>query len=54
MSDTITATKGTAQKAESAGSAVIRLLLEGRAFFALILIVAVFSLLSPNYFTLSN
>lgn len=31
-----------------------RLLLEGRAFFALIAIVAVFSFLSPNYFTLSN
>jgi len=31
-----------------------RLLLEGRAFLALILIVVVFSLLSPNYFTVSN
>ncbi|MFN3279370.1 MAG: ABC transporter permease [Paracoccus hibiscisoli] len=31
-----------------------RLLLEGRAFFALIAIIAVFSVLSPNYFTLSN
>ncbi|MDQ2858915.1 MAG: ABC transporter permease [Candidatus Eremiobacteraeota bacterium] len=31
-----------------------RLLLEGRAFFALILIVVVFSLLSPNYFAVSN
>ncbi|PLL14588.1 sugar ABC transporter permease [Tabrizicola sp. TH137] len=31
-----------------------RLLLEGRAFFALIAIVAVFSFLSPNYFTVSN
>lgn len=31
-----------------------RLLLEGRAFFALIAIVAVFSLLSPNYLTVSN
>ncbi|MDW6022906.1 ABC transporter permease [Mesorhizobium sp. BAC0120] len=31
-----------------------KLLLEGRAFFALILIVAVFSFLSPNYFTTSN
>jgi len=33
---------------------LLRLLLEGRAFFALILIVAVFSFLSPNYFTVSN
>jgi erythritol transport system permease protein len=31
-----------------------KLLLEGRAFFALIAIVIVFSILSPNYFTLSN
>ena len=31
-----------------------RLLLEGRAFFALIAIVVVFSLLSPNYFTVGN
>lgn len=31
-----------------------RLLLEGRAFFALIAIIAVFSFMSPNYFTLSN
>ena len=31
-----------------------RLLLEGRAFFALIAIVIVFSFLSPNYFTLGN
>ena len=30
------------------------LLLEGRAFFALIVIVAVFSFLSPHYFTLAN
>ena len=33
---------------------LVRLLLEGRAFFALIAIIAVFSFLSPNYFTLSN
>lgn len=31
-----------------------RLLLEGRAFFALILIIAVFSVMSPNYFTIGN
>ena len=31
-----------------------RLLLQGRAFFALILIIVVFSLLSPNYLTVSN
>lgn len=37
-----------------AGFDPIRILLEGRAFFALILIIVVFSLLSPNYFTLGN
>ena len=33
---------------------IVHLILEGRAFFALIAIVAVFSFLSPNYFTTSN
>jgi len=33
---------------------VAKLLLEGRAFLALILIIVVFSLLSPNYLTLNN
>ncbi len=32
----------------------VELLFEGRAFFALIAIVVVFSLMSPNYFTISN
>ena len=32
----------------------VRLLLEGRAFFALIAIIVVFSFLSPYYFSLSN
>jgi len=48
-------------KPKSAGSGISsggfdigRLLLEGRAFFALILIIIVFSFLSPNYFTPSN
>jgi erythritol transport system permease protein len=31
-----------------------KILLEGRAFFALIAIIVVFSFLSPNYFTVSN
>ncbi len=31
-----------------------KLLLEGRAFFALVLIIVVFSFLSPNYLTVSN
>ncbi|ULJ75476.1 ABC transporter permease [Rhizobium gallicum] len=33
---------------------VVRLILEGRAFFALIVIIVVFSFLSPYYFTLNN
>jgi erythritol transport system permease protein len=33
---------------------LIKLLLKGRAFFALIAIIAVFSFLSPNYLTISN
>ena len=48
MSDTSTA------KAATEGLNLGRLLLEGRAFFALIAIVAVFSALSPNYLTVSN
>lgn len=40
------------RRRESAGLG--RLLLEGRAFFALIAIVIVFSFLSPNYFTVGN
>lgn len=44
----------TAQPAKADGFSIGRLLLEGRAFFALIAIIAVFSFLSPNYFTLSN
>ena len=40
----------------SAGSRfdIVKLLLEGRAFFALIVIVVVFSILSPVYFTTGN
>ena len=33
---------------------IAKLLLEGRAFLALILIIVVFSLLSPNYLTVDN
>lgn len=33
---------------------LVRLILEGRAFFALIVIIAVFSILSPYYFALDN
>ncbi|OCC06732.1 sugar ABC transporter permease [Labrys sp. WJW] len=44
----------TSAKGQKSGPGLGRLLLEGRAFFALILIVAVFSFLSPNYFTIGN
>lgn len=40
--------------AQSGGFDLLRVLLEGRAFFALITIVIVFSLLSPVYFSTSN
>ncbi|PWL33414.1 ABC transporter permease [Marivita sp. XM-24bin2] len=35
-------------------ASVVQILLEGRAFFALIAIIVTFSLLSPNYATVSN
>lgn len=35
-------------------TSLVHLLLEGRAFFALIAIIAVFSFLSPYYFTVDN
>ncbi|WP_415854796.1 ABC transporter permease [Sinomonas sp. G460-2] len=38
----------------SGGLDIPRLLLEGRAFIALIVIVVAFSILSPNYFTVEN
>lgn len=38
----------------SKGINLATLLLEGRAFFALIVIIAVFSVLSPHYFSVSN
>lgn len=50
MSDTTISRAATPKASFSLG----RLLLEGRAFFALIAIIAVFSFLSPNYFTVGN
>ena len=44
---------GSTSRGERGGD-VVRLLLEGRAFFALVLIVAVFSILSPFYFSVGN
>lgn len=43
-----------APQPRASGVNIARLLLEGRAFFALIVIIAVFSFLSPNYFSASN
>lgn len=40
--------------AKAGSFSLVRMLLEGRAFFALIAIIAVFSFLSPNYLTVSN
>jgi len=53
MSQTTPATAAP-PKGRMTGIALFRLLLDGRAFFALIVIIAVFSALSPNYFTVSN
>jgi erythritol transport system permease protein len=50
----MSATTTTATPAKRRELNIGRLLLEGRAFFALIAIIAVFSFLSPNYFTVSN
>lgn len=44
------ATKGTGK----ADLNIVHLLLEGRAFFALIAIIVIFSILSPNYLSVSN
>ena len=44
----------TAVPATKSGINWVHILLEGRAFFALIVIIAIFSFLSPNYATISN
>ncbi len=51
MSDTSVAAKAASK---TQGFNLVQFLLEGRAFFALIVIIAVFSFLSPNYFTVPN
>lgn len=53
MSDS-SATRTATTKKRQGNFSIGRLLLEGRAFFALIAIIAVFATLSSNYFTLSN
>ncbi len=54
MADTSANVTGSRPDALSDGFDVARLLLKGRAFFALIAIIIVFSVLSPYYFSLSN
>ncbi|TIL78470.1 MAG: ABC transporter permease, partial [Mesorhizobium sp.] len=41
-------------RTSSGGFSVAKLLLEGRAFLALMVIIFVFSMLSPYYFSLGN
>lgn len=53
MSD-ISSTAKTRSSAGRGGFDIARLLLEGRAFFALIAIIVIFSILSPYYFSVSN
>jgi erythritol transport system permease protein len=52
MSDAATGAR--ARPAGKGGVNLVRLILEGRAFFALIAIIAIFSFLSPNYFSVPN
>jgi len=52
MSDTTNRAAG--RPGKKGGWSIIQLLLEGRAFFGLIAIVMTFSMLSPNYATVSN
>ncbi len=54
MTDTSQSSTRPGRTLPANGYDVVRILLEGRAFFALILIIVVFSLLSPNYFSVSN
>jgi len=54
MSVTSANTQPVAKNRQSREHNIARLLLEGRAFFALIAIIAVFSFLSPHYFTVGN
>jgi erythritol transport system permease protein len=54
MTDATQVASRPAGAASRAGFDFARILLEGRAFFALILIIVVFSILSPYYFTVSN
>ncbi|MER8896997.1 ABC transporter permease [Mesorhizobium sp. M0676] len=54
MSDVSQASKQSSPSAGGEGFDVAKLLLEGRAFFALIVIIVVFSILSPYYLSVAN
>lgn len=54
MSDTTKTSTTSRAGSARGGFDIVQLLLEGRAFFALIVIIAVFSFLSPYYLTLGN
>ncbi|ESX89161.1 MULTISPECIES: ABC transporter permease [unclassified Mesorhizobium] len=54
MSDVSQASKQSSPNAGGEGFDVAKLLLEGRAFFALIVIIVVFSILSPYYLSVAN
>lgn len=54
MTDVSQASKQSSPSAGGEGFDVAKLLLEGRAFFALIVIIVVFSILSPYYLSVAN
>lgn len=54
MSVTNVTEKKSVSSGQKRNTNIVRLILEGRAFFALIVIIAVFSFLSPYYFMLNN
>ena len=54
MSVTNVTEKKSVSNGQKRNTNIVRLILEGRAFFALIVIISVFSFLSPYYYTLSN
>ena len=54
MTDVSQARKQSSPSAGSEGFDLAKLLLEGRAFFALIVIIVVFSILSPYYLSVAN
>lgn len=54
MTDVSQASKQSSPSAGGEGFDVAKLLLEGRAFFALIVIIVVFSMLSPYYLSVAN